>query len=434
LTEEQAQIFEEIVVSEDYYLLWGPPGTGKTSVMLKEIAEHFIHHRSERILLLAYTNRAVDEICQALCNIDPTPSFLRIGSRYSTGEKFVPYLLEHKTEHCNTRQELIDTLNNEQVYVGTVASILGKKALFDLISFDIAIVDEASQILEHSLIGLLSRVKKFVLIGDHKQLPAVVQQDASASKIDDPELNKLGLENLNTSLFERLYLTTIKKGWNHANGQLTFQGRMHQELMEFPSEQFYNHRLKVLPVLPRLSNHLESYDSKDYLQSYLSQNRILYIPSPPDITSESIKINIHEAAICVEVLFALIAIRNAMDKPLTQHSIGIITPYRAQIARIRKTLKDHDPELIDMISIDTVERYQGGARDIIIMSTCMNYSFQMNALVSLSHEGIDRKLNVALTRAREQFILIGNPNILKQNDLYSKLITTAKEVKMIEGN
>jgi len=430
LTQEQSQIFEEIVAAEDYYLLWGPPGTGKTSVMLKEVAEHFIHHRSDRMLLLAYTNRAVDEICEALCSINPTPSFLRIGSRYSTGENFVPYLLENKTEHCGTRQELIETLTNEQVYVGTVASVLGKKALFDLISFDIAIVDEASQILEHSLIGLLSRVKKFVLIGDHKQLPAVVQQDTTISKIEDSELNKLGLDNLNTSLFERLYLTTQRNKWDHANGQLTFQGRMHKELMRFPSEQFYSQRLKILPTLERLSNDLDLYDNTDSHLSDLSQNRVIYIPSPPDITSESIKINIHEAAICGVVLNTLITLRKTLNKPLTPNTIGIITPYRAQIARIRKTLKDSDPALVDLVSIDTVERYQGGARDIIIMSTCMNYSFQMNALVSLSHEGIDRKLNVALTRAREQFILIGNPNILKQNELYEKLIASAKEVKI----
>ncbi len=90
---------------------------------------------------------------------------------------------------------------------------------------------------------------------------------------------------------------------------------------------------------------------------------------------------------------------------------------------------EKDPALIELISIDTVERYQGGARDIIIMSTSMNYAFQMNALVSLSQEGIDRKLNVALTRAREQFILVGNPNILRQNKLYDSLIARAEIIE-----
>ena len=432
LTKEQSQIFDEIVSSEEYYLLWGPPGTGKTSIMLKEVAEHFINHRSERMLLLAYTNRAVDEICEALTKIDPAPSFLRIGSRYSTGEKFLPHLLAQKTAHCNTRQELIDTLSNEQIYVGTVASVLGKKALFDLISFDIAIVDEASQILEHSLIGLLSRVQKFVLIGDHKQLPAVVQQDHSLSKIEDPALQNLGFQNLNNSLFERLFLSTKNNEWNHANGQLTNQGRMHQELMEFPSTHFYAKQLKILPSLKRLTSKLESYKCNSHLATVLSQHRLLYFPSSMDNTSESIKVNINEAAICGKILTALFEIYQAQNRTLHRQSIGIITPYRAQIARIRQTIINIDPSLIEHISIDTVERYQGGARDIIIMSTSMNYSFQMNALVSLSQEGIDRKLNVALTRAKEQFILVGNPNVLKQNLLYEKLISKAELVTLTD--
>jgi DNA replication ATP-dependent helicase Dna2 len=432
LTTEQSQIFDEIIAAEDYYLLWGPPGTGKTSVMLKEVAEHFIHHRSERILLLAYTNRAVDEICEALSAIEPVPSFLRIGSRYSTGEKFLSHLLDQKTANCTSRQELIEALSNEQIYVGTVASVLGKKALFDLISFDIAIVDEASQILEHSLIGLLSRVKKFVLIGDHKQLPAVVQQDNSISQIQDPALKELGFENLNNSLFERLFLTTKKNGWDHANGQLTYQGRMHQELMAFPSEYFYAKKLQVIPSLERLTSKLASYASDSILASKLSQHRLLFLPSKMDNNSESIKVNIHEAEICGEILVALLEIYRSQKKTLNKQSIGIITPYRAQIARIRQTLIEKDPTLMELISIDTVERYQGGARDIIIMSASMNYAFQMNALVSLSQEGIDRKLNVALTRAREQFILIGNPNILKQNKLYNKLIVQAEIIEQAE--
>ena len=74
------------------------------------------------------------------------------------------------------------------------------------------------------------------------------------------------------------------------------------------------------------------------------------------------------------------------------------------------------------ISIDTVERYQGSARDIIILSTCMNYRFQLNSLQSLSQEGIDRKLNVAFTRAREQFILVGNQTLLEHSQSYAELI------------
>jgi len=105
----------------------------------------------------------------------------------------------------------------------------------------------------------------------------------------------------------------------------------------------------------------------------------------------------------------------------------VITPYRAQIAAINKEMKSLLPEVDELITVDTVERYQGGSRDYIIMSTCMNFSFQLRSLVSLSEDGVDRKLNVAITRAKEQFVLVGSQEILEQNDTYKSLIAACKK-------
>jgi DNA replication ATP-dependent helicase Dna2 len=80
------------------------------------------------------------------------------------------------------------------------------------------------------------------------------------------------------------------------------------------------------------------------------------------------------------------------------------------------------PEVYNKISVDTVERYQGGARSVIIISFCVNRLTQLDSLVSLSNEGTDRKMNVAITRAKEQIILIGNKNLLSKNETYRKLI------------
>lgn len=419
LTEEQRQIFSEIITSKDYYLLWGPPGTGKTSVMLREIAHHFIQHENDRVLFLAYTNRAVDEICEALYTLDPIPSFIRIGSRYSTGEKFVPHLLENQIKDITNRKELRDKLSKEQVYVGTVASVVGKVSLFELITFDIAIVDEASQILEPSLVGLLSRVGKFVLIGDHLQLPAVVQQDDSFTKVEEECLSDIGFKSLSSSLFERMYTTALNNDWDHAIGQLTHQGRMHIDIMSYVNDHFYNQQLKPIEGIDRLVARSFYKIKEDKL------NRIVYVPSDVDLESESIKVNEYEAQqvykICKSILDK--CKRDAIG--ITKSTIGVITPYRAQIAAIRQKLRKELGAIVDMITIDTVERYQGGARDFIVMSCCMNYSFQMKALVSLSEEGVDRKLNVAITRSREQFVLIGNRAILEQNQLYKELIGRA---------
>ena len=105
--------------------------------------------------------------------------------------------------------------------------------------------------------------------------------------------------------------------------------------------------------------------------------------------------------------------------------VGIITPYRSQIAMIRKELQKRGMPDADRIVIDTVERFQGGQRNLMIYSCCMNAPYQLNFLSNtIEEEGkvIDRKLNVALTRARKQMFIVGNPQILKRDPIYFQLL------------
>ena len=106
-----------------------------------------------------------------------------------------------------------------------------------------------------------------------------------------------------------------------------------------------------------------------------------------------------------------------------ESTLGVITPYRAQISTINNLLHDQGYDEIP-ITVDTVERYQGGARDIIIISTCIHSSRQLNQISSINSQGVDRKLNVALTRARNQIILIGDPKALIAAPLYKALMET----------
>ena len=101
--------------------------------------------------------------------------------------------------------------------------------------------------------------------------------------------------------------------------------------------------------------------------------------------------------------------------------MGVITPWRAQIAQIRASLAAAglDP---DEITVDTVERYQGGAREVILLSTCVNSEHQLASLVNLSGEKVDRKLNVALTRARQHVVVLGNAAILRKDERYRAFI------------
>ena len=201
------------LAAKDYFLLIGPPGTGKTSWALRQMVEAFQTQPDTQILLLSYTNRAVDEICKMLIALDPKHDFIRIGSELSCEPIYRPYLIENVLKECSKRSEVVQRINECRIIVGTVASISGKPELFKMKRFDVTIVDEATQILEPQLLGILcartpegeNAIGKFVLIGDHKQLPAVVLQRADQSEVKEPLLNNIGLYNLKDSLFERLY-------------------------------------------------------------------------------------------------------------------------------------------------------------------------------------------------------------------------------------
>ena len=420
LTEEQNQILNEMICSKDYYLLWGPPGTGKTSVMLKHLVDHISQIQRQNVLVLAYTNRAVDEICASIKSIAPEEEglFIRVGSKHSCGDAFKPYLLSNRIEGMNRRSEISQLLNNTNLYVSTVSSIINRTELLRMKHFDTIIIDEASQILEPMLVGLLSHAKRFILIGDHKQLPAVVVQKELKTKVEHKTLIERGIVDQRMSLFERLYLKCHEQDWSHVIGILSQQGRMHQDIMHFPNQYFYNGQLALLSKLPRLVSESAYLENERY--QWLSQ-RCIYIDTPVD-NYYSWKTNDPEAKLAKKLIEIYQSEYDAQGKVMHENSLGIITPYRAQIAMIREEIKSMDRVKTKKITIDTVERYQGGARDVIVISLCTNKLSQLDSLVSLSSEGVDRKLNVALTRAKEQIIILGNRAILSQNETYLKLI------------
>ncbi len=310
--------------ARDYFLLVGPPGTGKTSRALRRMVEHFYAASSMQILLLAYTNRAVDEICQSLSSITP--------------------------------------------------------------------------------------VGKFILIGDHKQLPAVILQNSGHSEVHDEGLREAGLFNLKDSLFERLYRFHLKEESPKAIDMLCRQGRMHPGVAFFPNKAFYAGKLETLG-LPHQLEHIEA--------------PVRFIPSKQDLESVSGKTNRYEAQIVAGLAKEVYLVHEEEFDP--NRTLGVITPYRSQIALIRKELQALAIPALSRISIDTVERYQGSERDVIIYSFCVNHLYQLRFLPNLTEEDgvqIDRKLNVALTRARKQLFITGVPEILSHNSIYQYLLKT----------
>ena len=410
------RVATKAVASKDYFLLVGPPGTGKTSRALRRMVEKFYARPETQILLLAYTNRAVDEICASLDAIVPAIDYIRIGSELSCDERYRKHLVENVLASCQKRKDVRDCLSACRVYVGTVASLSSKTELFKLKRFDVAIVDEATQILEPQLLWILSAktsdgqnaVGKFILIGDHKQLPAVVLQRKEESEVHDERLRKIGLYNLKDSLFERLYRLHLSETHSWALDMLCRQGRMHPDVAFFPNKAFYEGRLE--PVgLPHQQEEIKA--------------PVQFVPSSRDTESLSGKTNRHEAKMVAD--WAERVWKEAPEAFDPNHTLGIITPYRSQIALIKKELQAKGIPALSEVSVDTVERYQGSERDVILYSFCVNYRYQLKFLPNLTEENgvqIDRKLNVALTRARKRLIIVGVPELLKENPIYAHLL------------
>lgn len=429
--------FNELILKEkqakDYFLLVGPPGTGKTSCALRFMVEEALSEPDTSILLLSYTNRAVDEICAMLTDsgiADRTP-FIRIGNELSCDKRFVPYLLKYSLDDCPKLTDIQQKMARTRIFVGTTTAINNRLNLFTLKHFQLAIIDEASQILEPDLIGILSAphqqhnaIDKFVLVGDYKQLPAIAQQSAEEAAVTDLLLRNIGLEDCRNSLFERLY----KSSPDTCRSILHKQGRMHPAIAEFPNQTFYyREQLESVPLPHQLEEtpYEASLTPQDTIDQLLLERRMVFIPAEaPDHLTCSDKTNPNEARIVATLLGHIYRLTESRFDP--NRTVGVIVPYRNQIAMIRKEIARLQLPALQDISIDTVERYQGSQRDIIIYSfTIQNFS-QLNFLTANTfQEGnflIDRKLNVALTRARKQLLLTGNPHILGANITFYKLM------------
>ena len=431
--EEEESAYPEVIIrqalkAEDYFLIVGPPGTGKTSIFARRLIEEYYHQPDTNILVLAYTNRAVDELCDAInaafgCSDGSCEAYIRVGTELSCAVPYRHRLLQRISEKAKNRESLRNVIGQTRIYVSTLASITGRMELFALKHFQVAIIDEASQILEPQIIGLLPRFDKFILIGDHNQLSTIVLQKPFTAEIREPVLVAAGMTDCRNSLFERLLLQCKAKGWHHAYAQLTLQGRMHEDIARFPATRFYSESL--FPALDWQCSGWNLTCSSDHVidRCVATERTTFFSTEKINRPSSSNKLNETEAAVIVQLLQSIQRTYEENGIPFNPGAIGIIAPYRNQIALIKHKLSETCMQDAEKVMIDTVERFQGSQRDVIILSFCVNQPYQMNFLCNLNHDGtVDRKLNVAITRARQQLFLIGNARILREHPVYATLL------------
>jgi len=381
--EAQNEAVRLAVGAEDFALVHGPPGTGKTYTlarMVRALVEGDGRESSgdggQRVLLSAFTNRAVDNLLEALEDQGFT-DIVRVGTESGVRDDMQEYRLETSGDpgECAAR------LQNAQVVAATTATCGG--TTLQTQEFDVAVVDEAGQLTEPGTLAATTLADRFVLVGDHQQLPPVVQSED---------------ETLSTSLFERLM-----EAHPEAGVMLDRQYRMAQHIQAFASLEFYDGQLRPATgeVAAQRIDHLDGV-SLDALPAHL-RDRVSFVD--PD-GSQRGNTNPAEADAVAEVVAAY------REAGVPADDIGVIAPYRAQVAEITKRL----PE----VAVDTVDRFQGSSKEVIVVSFVAT-----GALDGPIFEDY-RRINVALTRAKKALVLVGDADALATDEVYGRMVEWAR--------
>lgn len=389
----QNEAVGKILGTENYCLIQGPAGTGKTYIIAKAAIE--LAKQGDKVLLTAFTNRAVDNMCKYLLD-NQFKQFIRLGSPHAIQPELKDYTLPEYQKQTPEKSAK-EIITGFSIIVATTSTI--SNPVYERLGVRTIIVDEASQMTEPTILSALLEGSRFILVGDHKQLPPVVQS-LKAQK-----------EGMAVSLFERL-----AGNFPDSIHLLTHQFRMNEKLMEFSNQVFYKNKLKSFDDLVRLQNLTElasftgDYVNFKHSEIYDPKTPLVYIPISGIFNPEN-KINLAEAKTASEV------IKKFMELGLKSDQIGVICPYRGQVGELRRSLP---PKAV----VDTVDRFQGSDREFILLSLTEN--------ISEGSRGFSdpRRLNVAITRAKKKLVVIGDPQIDKKilGDYIDYLQTSAEVI------
>ena len=432
LNRTQEEAVNKVLQAKDVAIVHGPPGTGKTTTLVEAIYETL--RRENQVLVCAQSNMAVDWISEKL--VDRGINVLRIGNPTRVNDKMLSFTYERrfeahpdyellwairkairdlrghrkrgddkyhqKLERLKERATELEIRINAQLFgeARVIASTLVGSAnrLLEGQKFGTLFIDEAAQALEAACWIPIRRVSRVILAGDHCQLPPTVKSFAAM---------KAGLGK---TLMERIVD-------NHPETVtlLKMQYRMNEEIMRFSSDWFYGNQVESAPEVK-----YRSILDLDIPMTWVDTSQFSTLTTfSEEFVGESFgRINKAEAELTLLVLeqyFQKIGKQRILDERL---DVGVISPYRAQVQYLRRLLKKKEffKPYRSLISVNTVDGFQGQERDIILISLVRaNDEGQIGFLRDL------RRMNVAITRARMKLIIIGDASTLTRHPFYKRL-------------
>lgn len=432
LNHSQEMAVNKVLRAKDVAIVHGPPGTGKTTTLVEAIYETL--HRENQVLVCAQSNMAVDWIAEKL--VDRGIQVLRIGNPTRVNDKMLSFTYERRFESHPDYPELWsvrkairetlsglrkrghdshDTIRNRLSrlrYRATELEVKIDAELFDqarviactLVGsanrtlenhhFTSLFIDEAAQALEAACWIAIRKADRVLLAGDHWQLPPTIKC---------PEAERGGLGDTLMQKIATKYPAVVSL--------LTTQYRMREEIMGFSSNWFYQGQLKAAPEVShrgilRIDSPLEWIDTS-----------LLDIPEEEQ-TENGSRINQAEAQIAIRQLHNYIE-KIGKERILDERiDFGVISPYKAQVQYLRQLIRRDAffRPLRELITIHTVDGFQGQERDVILISLVRaNERGRIGFLNDL------RRMNVAITRARMKLLILGDSATIARHQFYAAL-------------
>ncbi|CAH1985188.1 unnamed protein product [Acanthoscelides obtectus] len=414
LNKVQQRAVLKAIAAKEYYLIMGMPGTGKTATIVALI--QLLCELKKTVLITSHTHSAVDNVCIKLIRLGV--KLIRLGSEARMQPELKKYSEHYLTKNCKTPEDLKAVYEGAQVIavtcLGAGHPVLSKRTM------DICIIDESTQVVQSTVIRPLYASKTFILVGDPKQLPAVVKNN---------EARSLGMSE---SLFERLYS-------KDACSVLNINYRMNKTITNLANEITYDGDLQignemVANATLRLKKQVLEIKSqwiKRTLDTSLEKAVIFldtgpvwnlvhdvpWLEHPKDDRSDNINcVNIYEAAITA------ILVKTLLQAGVENSQIGVIASYRNQVAQITTLIKSSN------VTVSTVDQFQGMDKNVIIYSCTKSRNIaepkEINKFEILEDP---RRITVAVTRAKHKLILIGDINTISEYTTFKKLVTVLKE-------